>query len=159
MSLRGCFSVCLCALTIGAAAWGDESKSYVGTFKDGDGHSGPLTCELISKGEGKWTATLSGNNTGSGPNRPYKYTGEFTGKADGANMALTGNVVLQRQGPYVITAVLSDNALKATFKKKSGGGDGSFDLTLAKGNAPAAPAESKPGTPAPTPKAEDQKPK
>jgi len=148
----------LCALAVACAAWGDEGKVYSGTFKDAGGHSGPLQCELISKGEGKWTANLSGKNTGSsGPNKTYKYNGDFTGKADGANMNLTGDVVLQRQGPYVISAVLTDNALKATFKKKDGGGDGSFDLTLGKGDAPAAPAEAKKEAPVAAPKAEGAK--
>lgn len=159
MSSRGFLTAQLCVLAVVCAAWGDESKVYSGTFKDADGHTGPMQCELTSKGEGKWTASLSGKNTGSGPNRPYQYTGELTGKADGSNTNLAGEVVLPRQGPYVITGVMTDRALKATFQKKAGGGDGSFDLALGKRDAPAAAAEPKKDASLPTPKPEDQKPK
>ena len=119
------------------------TKIYSGTFKDADGHKGPLQCELIPKGDGAWTAKLSAKNTGSGPQKSAEYTGEFTGKTDGANTNLTGTVVLQRQGPYMITAMMTDTALNATFKKKDGGGDGNFDLTFVKSNTPTLPVEPK----------------
>ena len=149
MSSQRFITLHLCVLAVACAAWGDEGKVYSGTFKDDAGHNGPLQCTLVPKGEGTWTASLSGKNTGSGPNKPYQYSGEFTGKADGASMNLSGDVALPRQGPYAITAVLKDNALQATFKKKDGGGNGSFDLTLGKSDAPAAPVEPKKEAPAP----------
>jgi hypothetical protein len=97
---------------------------------------------MVAREGGKWTVNFVGKNTGSGPNRPYKYTGELTGKEEGGNLNLTGEVVVQRQGPYVVEAVLAGNSLKATFKKKDGGGEGSFDLTPGKSEALAVEAEA-----------------
>jgi hypothetical protein len=147
-------------MTAAAAAWGDDGKVYTGTFKDAAGHAGSLRCELTAKDGGVWAANLSGNNTGSGPNKPYQYSGTLTGKADGAKLDLAGEITVQRIGPYVVTAVLTNDTMKASFKKKTGGGgDGSFDLTLAKGEAAPPPAAPVAASAAPAPKAEEQKPK
>lgn len=157
MRARQFLAVPLGLLTAAAAAWGGDGKVYTGTFKDAAGHAGSLRCELTPKDGGVWAASLSGTNTGSGPNKPYQYSGTLTGKADGAKLDLTGEITVQRMGPYVVTAVLTNDTMTATFKKKSGGGDGSFALTLAKGEV--APPPAAPAPVAPAPKAEEQKPK
>ena len=139
-------------VAIACSAQAEGAKVYSGTFKDAAGRTGPMKCELVAKDAGKWTANFSGENKGSGPNKPYAYSGELSGKEAGANVDFTGEIVVQRQGPYAVTAVLAGDSLKATFKKKDGGGDGSFDLTLAKGDAAAAPAAPKAEEPKVAPK-------
>lgn len=149
MFSRRLFLVSLSALAAASVAQADGAKVYSGTYKDAAGHAGTLRCELTAKDGGAWSASLSGKNTGSGPNKPYQYSGTLTGKQDGANLSLTGEVEVQRQGPYVVTAVLANDVIKATFQKKAGGGDGSFEVTLEKGEG--APAPAAPAAPAPAP--------
>jgi hypothetical protein len=109
-----------------------------------------LKCELTVTEGGKWAASFSGENKGAGPNRPYRFAGELVGKEEGSSLNLTGDIDTQRQGVYAVSAVMTDESLKATFKKKTGGGDGSFDLTVVKAEAAATPEE---------PKAQEQNPK
>ena len=142
-------TVQLVALAAVWAARADETKVFSGTFKDTAGHTGPLQCALVSKEGGKWTADFSAKNTGEGPKRSAQYSGELTGKTEGESTTLSGVVVVQRQGPFDVTAVLTDKSLKATFKKKAGGGDGTFDLVPGKSEALAAQPEPKKEEPKP----------
>jgi hypothetical protein len=139
MFFRVFLGVQMALLAVAGTVRADGGKLYSGTFKDAAGRAGPLTCELVAKEDGKWTVSFRGNNTGSGPKKPYQYSGELTGKTEGAVLTLTGEIDTQRQGVYAVTASLADDSLKATFKKKAGGGDGSFELTLDKGKATATP--------------------
>ena len=135
MSWRMLIVVLLCVVAVGRSAMGEGASVYAGTFKDANGRKGPLTCELSAAADGKWTAKFAAENQGSGPQRPFKCTTELTGKEDGANVNLTGEVVMRRGAPYVVSAVLADNSLKATFKTRAGKGDGSFDLALGQATA------------------------
>jgi hypothetical protein len=159
MSLRTVVAVQLGAMVVAASAQAEGGKVYSGTFKDAAGHAGPMQCELVAKDGGKWTANFSGKNTGDGPKKAYQYAVEMSGKEEGSKLNLTADYDMKRQGMYEVAAVLAEQSLKATFKKKDGGGAGSFDLTL--GKAEAAPAETAPKKeePAPAPKVPDVQPK
>lgn len=133
----------------------EEAKTYSGTFKDSQGREGPISCTMASKEGGKYELNFTAKNTGKGPNRELKCTGELAGKTEGAKADLSGEIAAGR-GQYTVAATLDGKSLKATFKNKDGKSDGSFDLTLGEA-APAAKAD--PATDKPAAKKDADKPK
>ena len=152
------------------AGRGADELVFSGTFQDANGRTGPIQCDLTSKEAGKWTADFKAKNIGKGPNGPLNTSVDFTGKEEGTTVTLSGEKQL-RPGLYVVSMTLVDKKkLSATFKIKSGGGDGTFELTAGKaetapaektappatGDKPAQPAAEKPAT-APAPATEPAK--
>jgi hypothetical protein len=148
MTLRGMGAV-LTGLCVAGATWAADERVYGGTFQAAEGRKGPIECELTAKEGGLWTVKFSARNEGNGPQRPFSSTADLVGKQEGSNLNLTGEVPMQRGGAYVVSAVLADNkTLKATFKKREGGGDGSFDLVVGRSEALAAKPPAPPVAPA-----------
>jgi hypothetical protein len=115
-----------------SSGWSATESVYSGTFQDQDGRKGPIQCELTLKEPGKWVAKFDAANGGKGPNRPFSCTMDFDGKEEAGTVNLTGEYKL-RADLYVVTATLVDQkSLKASFKKKAGGGDGTFEMTPGK---------------------------
>jgi hypothetical protein len=136
--------IAVVAAVLGAvgSAWSATDSVYSGTFQDADGRKGPIQCELTQKEPGKWVAKFDAANTGKGPNRPLSCSVELTGKGEGGQVSLIGEHQL-RPGLYVVTATLVEKkSLKASFKKKDGGGEGTFEMTPGK-SAELSPAPEK----------------
>lgn len=158
MFIRVSSVVVLGVLMVAGTVFAEDAKAYKGTFKDDDGHKGPMKCQLASKEAGKWNLVFTGKNEGKGPHKEYEYKAELSGKEEGGNLSITGEIDAKRQGVYTITITVAGESLKATFKKKAGGGDGSIDLAIDKGEkveAPAAKTEAKPETKTEEPKAKE----
>jgi hypothetical protein len=124
--------------TVGLTA---EPTVFRGTFQDVNGHKGSIQCELTVTDAGKWMGKFDASNTGTGPNKPLSCTLDLTAKTEGSTTKLTGEWQ-SRAGVYVFTATLvPQKSLKASFRRKEGSGEGTFEMQPVTKTTPAAPTK------------------
>ena len=106
-------------------------KTYSGTFSDTSGRKGPMQCQMAPGQGDKWSVKFTGKNEGQGPNRPYEFAFDLTGKKDGEAMSLSGTPEAGRQGAYEVSIAITGDAVEGKFKKPDGKNSGTFSLKLA----------------------------